>query len=56
MGLLTGAAILYYGQPLLDKMNAEIGRLMEKVAGPKGVQYSLRATASGDLLPGKWSR
>jgi hypothetical protein len=43
----VGVLAYEYGPPLLEKMNAEIGRLMEKAAGPKGAQYSLRATTGG---------
>ena len=46
-GVGTLAATLYYGPQIVDKMQQEISRVMAKQAGPPGVQYSLRAKASG---------
>ncbi len=36
-----------YGPKLLAKMRNEISRIMDKTAGPNGVQYALRVTTSG---------
>jgi hypothetical protein len=47
MGIVTTAAVLYYGPDLVKKMQAEIENILTKSPGPQGFVYELRATHNG---------
>lgn len=44
---IAGAVTYQYSPALIEKMNREIAGIQQRLAGPQGVQYSLRATQSG---------
>lgn len=47
MAVATGAAVLYYGPDIVDKMHKEIAGIKQRAAGPMGTQYALTAKTSG---------
>ncbi len=47
LGLATTGAVLYYGLGIVDKMSAEIDRILKRSPGPQGFAYELRVNKSG---------
>ncbi|MEA9414291.1 DUF6443 domain-containing protein [Flavobacterium sp. PL02] len=48
MGVATLCMVIYYAPEITKKASEEIVGIMDRLKGPNGVQYSLRATVSGD--------